>query len=75
MAKRELLKLPGTFEEALGDLLKVKPPEKGEKVPAPKQRNPAVPGRSKGAPHVKANTKTPQRMKGHAQKARKGHNM
>jgi hypothetical protein len=38
MAKRDLLKLPGTFDEALSDLLKVKPPEKGEKKPAPKRK-------------------------------------
>jgi hypothetical protein len=49
MAKRELLKLPGTFEEALGDLLKVKPPEKGEKKPAAKRKRNAMPGKKKRA--------------------------
>jgi hypothetical protein len=40
MPKREttLLRLHGTFEEALGDLLKVKPPEKGGKKPATKRK-------------------------------------
>jgi hypothetical protein len=31
MAKRELVRLPGNFDEALADLLKVKPPPKGTK--------------------------------------------
>jgi hypothetical protein len=37
MAKRELLKLPGTFEQALGDLLQT-PPAPKDKRPAPVQK-------------------------------------
>ncbi|CAN5666375.1 hypothetical protein BH24ACI5_BH24ACI5_17130 [soil metagenome] len=42
MAKRGPLRLPGTFEEALGDLLKVKPRDKGAKVASPKRKRKAV---------------------------------
>lgn len=46
MPREKPLKLPGTFEEALGDLLKVKPPSK-EKVKRQK------PKRNRAAPRVK----------------------
>lgn len=32
MAKRELLRLPGTFEQALGDLLQAPPAPKAKKA-------------------------------------------
>jgi hypothetical protein len=41
MAKRELLKLPGTFEQALGDLLQT--------PPAPKDKKPETTRKKKGA--------------------------
>jgi hypothetical protein len=45
MAKRELLKLPGTFEEALAGLVQTPPPPKDEK---PKRK------RARKAPRKKA---------------------
>jgi hypothetical protein len=44
------LRLPMTFEEALGDLLKVKPPEKGEKKPVPKRGSRKGGAKSRRAP-------------------------
>lgn len=41
MSNQKPLKLPGSFEEALGDLLKVKPPAKGEKPPKAKRKTAA----------------------------------
>lgn len=40
MAKRELLRLPGTFEEALSDLMRTPPPQKEGKPKAAKKRKP-----------------------------------
>ena len=46
MAKRDLLRLPDDFGEALGDLLKVKPPQKkAAKKPDRKKRKAKAPRR------------------------------
>lgn len=48
MAKREPIRLPGNFDEALADLLKVKPPTKTKK--RANRRSSPRPGKKKAEP-------------------------